>query len=134
MVDVQKARTTAITGEPAERQTLVNETWASGKDTAFDYDPNGNVKVRRTDGTNGANGYQGGKTATFTYDALDRETQLEVAEGADDRITTTTYWPSGDIASRTAPKQSVENRFYDSADLLRAIRRQAPGTGTLVKD
>lgn len=81
-------RETGYGYDNADRQTKVNEKsfeadgdTRRGKDTALSYDKNGNVEVRRTDGRYDARGdnYAGGKTATFTYDSLDREQSMAVA-------------------------------------------------------
>jgi RHS repeat-associated protein len=129
-------RLTRIARDPVERQTHVNETWTSGRDTVNTFDLAGNVRTRKTDGTIGSGGYGGedAKTATFDYDSLDRETLMTVSPptGAN-RVTTTNYWPSGRRESRTRPNGVIERRFFDTrGDISRLIRDGQSGTDGLV--
>jgi RHS repeat-associated protein len=110
-------RATNVQRDDAERERVVNEAWSGGKDTFFDYDANGNVKVRKTDGVyEGSDTYSGddAKTTTFEYDSLNRELSNTVnpPTGAN-RTTTTTWWPSGDMNARTKENGTVEKRYFD---------------------
>lgn len=119
-VDVDKARRTKISHDAADRQSLVNEVWSTGKDTVFDYDANGNAITRRTDGTigGGADGGYGGddaKVTAFTYDSLDRETRMVVDPTLGvDRTTTTSYHPSGEREERVKPNRTQDRWYFNS--------------------
>ena len=76
-------RETRITRDAAEREHAVNERWAAGRDTMFEYDDNGNVKDRWTDGSYSSSGNieaYGGPDAKITspparsraFDTVDR--------------------------------------------------------------
>lgn len=91
-------RTTLIGRDTAERETDVDENWPTGRDTAMIYDASNNLLHRRVEGAFDGNGeYDGGRTSSFTYDALGREKTMEVAG----RFSTTTWWPSDQIQQRT---------------------------------
>lgn len=127
-----RARTTSITRDAAERQTVVNETWPTGRDTTFTYDPNGNVTTRKTDGAYGAGAYSGSeaKVTTFSYDPLDRETSNRVdPQDAGVRTTSTTWWDSGEISVRTKPNGTAESYFYNPRGEI-TQKRRAPSQGS----
>lgn len=127
-----RARSTTITRDDAEREKVVNEAWDGGKDTVFEYDRNGNVTTRKTDGKYvDASTYTGDerKTTTFEYDPLDRETRgvATPAEGSA-RTTTTTWWNSNDMRTRTKPNGTVESYFYNArGEMARKLRDPAQG-------
>jgi RHS repeat-associated protein len=111
----------------AGRMTSVNESWSTGKDTKLDYDADGNVRARFTDGRLDAgadDGYRAGKATRFTLDSLARETEMRVlSSGADSpRVTETSYWPSGRRKTRTKPNDTVERWSYDNQNRL--VRRE----------
>jgi RHS repeat-associated protein len=127
-------RTTTIQRDFAERETIVDEHDA-GRDTTFEYDGDGNVTRRQTDGqyveTSSGATYEGDerKTTTFTYDALDRERTMTVdpARGAN-RLTTTTWWPSGDMREREKSNHTVETRYFNPrGEISRKIRDPQQG-------
>jgi RHS repeat-associated protein len=113
-------RATNILRDDAEREHVVNEAWGGGRDTLFEYDDNGNVRLRRVDGayssSAGVEDYSGddAKSTTFTYDSLDHERTMTVdPPRGDNRTTTTTWWPSGDMHARTKDNDTVETRYFD---------------------
>jgi RHS repeat-associated protein len=140
-VDLE-VRKTNIGRDRAERPTLVDETWAGGKDTVFRYFgrvPN-LVRSVQADGQydTADDEYQGGKATTYSYDEQDRNTQVRVRDGGSlggeaDRTTDMTWWPSGERRSTAKPaispgKRTVDSRFYNSrGELIR--RRAAPAEG-----
>ncbi|MEY2430379.1 MAG: hypothetical protein QOC92_104, partial [Acidimicrobiaceae bacterium] len=138
MQDSRLARTTTFGRDSAERLTQVNETWLDGKDTGFAYDANGNVTSRQTDGrfvggqyvdSNG--GHDDAKTTSFTYDRLDRETQMRVAQGSDPmRTTNKTYYDSGELATQHTSNNVNELRFYGRHGDLTTLRRQRDGAAS----
>lgn len=136
-------RKTAIARDRAERPTVVNETWATGKDTAIRYFgsvPNLVSSVQtdgRVSGTNGST-YDGGKSTAYSYDQQDRNTQVRVRDDGDlsgtpDRTTDMAWWPSGERRSTKKPKtasdaRTVDSRFYNSRGEV--VRRRAdPASG-----
>ncbi|HEX8122223.1 MAG TPA: RHS repeat-associated core domain-containing protein [Solirubrobacteraceae bacterium] len=105
-----------IERDDAEREHVVDETWEGGLDTVFDYDRDGNVTERQTDGVwSSGDTYRGddAKTTAFSYDSLDREQTATVTVDGDRRETTTTWWPSGEMRRRTKPNGTVETRYFD---------------------
>ncbi len=146
MRDVQKSRTTGISYDNAERPTLVNERWTSGKDSAFAYDSGGNVVTRRTDGTVQTPGdpasYQGGTTTSFGYDALERETSTRVCvsgpvtcvAGSADRTTTTDYYDGPRVKTRRKPNGVVETVSFLDDDRLASMKRTKGDAGATLKD
>lgn len=143
--DQEKDRLTHLYQDAAERETVVDEDWPaqgelpSGRDTATDYDRDGNVSRRRTDGvaTVSAEGevtdYSGGKSTTYAYDSLDRETDMSVEQGSQTRATYSTYHPSGELRSRTNPDQVAESTYFGpDGDIAKMMR--AKGSGSPVKD
>ena len=138
MLDVERARSTGITYDKAERPILVNESWTGGRDTAVFYDRDGATTTRRTDGTvsTAANRdtYSGGKTTSFRYDDAGREDRMWVctddvdaecsAAGEPERETETTYHTGSNfIHTRTKPNDVVETfSFLDDAKLNRMER------------
>jgi RHS repeat-associated protein len=140
-------RTTTYEHDDAERELQVDEAsfeldgeTRRGKDTKFVYDSGGNVLERKTDGRFQADGsYAGGKTATFGYDPLDRETQEHVAAPDEaDRTTATTYWPSGERRARTTERpgagdDTVERTFFLSDGRLARMDRKRAGAADFAK-
>ena len=136
-------RNIAITRDRAERETVVDETWSSGKDTLLDHDANGNVTLRVTDGAhrNGdlvdedGNGRQDVKRTEFRYDRLDRERFMEVTQGGEEKRTTEKrYFDSGDLKSKLSPNKVTETRFYNRFGELDRMRRQREGGTDFLKD
>jgi RHS repeat-associated protein len=134
MYDKELDRTTNFERDPAERETLTNETWTGGKDTRLGHDRDGNVAKRETDGklgapkADGSRDYVGGKTATFVFDAIGRETSMTVnAANEPARTTGTDYFPSGEVANRTDPNGVVESKFFTSDGQQVKLKRQKPG-------
>jgi RHS repeat-associated protein len=123
--------TTVIGRDKAEREIHVNESWRGGRDTVFEYDKNGNLEVRKTDGVFHENDPEqdtydgpGAKTTTFQFDEFDREkeTLVNPAEGPD-RRTTTTWWPSGDMRERTKSNGTTETRYFSPrAEITEKVR------------
>ena len=140
-------RTTQIAVNAAERPVLVDETWSRGRDTTFLYDRNGNVVRRQTDGRadpptapvdpEQPYGYTGSdaRTTAFTYDALDREKTAAVCDNASScsagaggaRVTSTDWYPSGEVERRTKPSSAVETRAYFEDGRISQMRRVANG-------
>jgi RHS repeat-associated protein len=146
--ELGRKRTTLISRDAAERQTLVNETWPGGRDTLFRYDTAGNVEYRQTDGIwpgdndrtvdPGENlappAGENAKETKFTYDALNREQAADVDAGFDGthnttRTTSTTWWPSGDMRTRTKPNGTEETRYYTARGELAQKIRDPQGAG-----
>ena len=135
--DLDKARITRMDYDVAERKRYVDEEWTRGKDTKFDYDANGNIVGRRTDGELTGidrSGYVGGKLTNYAFDALDRETQMTVdpAGTVANRVATTEYWPSGE-PSRRVKSTGVEETWFFAND-GRLLRDRRAGGGVLAKD
>jgi RHS repeat-associated protein len=126
-------RTTRIERDAAEREILVNELWGDGKDTKLAYDANGNVTERRTDGKLDGSSYvdapsSKARTTAFTYDALDRETRMEVDQGSSERVTTTAYFDSGEVQSRTKPNGTIDSYLYTTrGEVIRRERKPVSG-------
>jgi RHS repeat-associated protein len=132
ITDHQKNRVTEFEYDALERQTRANETWGAGRDTKLDYDANGNVSVRRTDGRFDGTSYVGGKTTTFAYDEQDREirTHVEQAGESTTRTTEAAYYPSDRFARRTRTRPNAttvaEQWFFaDDGRLVRKTREPA---------
>jgi len=130
MEDRQLTRTTRYAYDAAERETLVDETWAGGKDTRSAYDQHGNAIERETDGSwatpeGSAPRYEGGKATSYAYDPLDREHEMGVAEaGAPGvRTTRTEYHPSGELARKIKPNGVNEYTSFASDGRLSHMRR-----------
>ena len=140
-------RTTLIGRDPAERERKVAEDWRGGRDSILAYDPSSNVLTRRVDGQLGdpddPDGlYSGGRSTTFTYDALNRERTMKVGE----RFSKTTWWPSDELQMRTKlngteegstgePMASnpgtTERRYYlRSGEIARKVRAPEQGPTT----
>jgi len=151
--DLQRDRTMIIGRDPAERQLRVNESWRGGRDTVFTYDADGMTTSRLTDGRlkmagSGADCpagqtascvYEGGKTTTFSYDALHQErrmtvTERKIASDADPSIreSVTDYYPSGDPMSKerwTAGQPHVTETYFWRADgQMGQMQINRPGT------
>ena len=114
-------RTTTIQRDAAERQVAVNETWNSGgRDSTYSYDAAGNLALRKTE-----LGSSNPKVTQFTYDAFDQETKMCVLEGSASpsdpcasgaRITSTNYFPSGDVSSRDRTNSGADETLFWRAD------------------
>jgi RHS repeat-associated protein len=123
---------TTFSRDAAEREEVVNETWASGKDTRFAYDANGNVTLRQTDGRWVGGAYQDSdsgrddaKVTRFEFDRLDREVEMRVDHGDDPlRTTTRSYHPSGELAAKTQPNGVVEERYFSALGEPALMRRR----------
>jgi RHS repeat-associated protein len=127
--DQQRSRVTTFAYDAADRQTIVDETWADGRDSTFRYDPDGNTTRRRTDGNvTGADpdAYTGGKLTSFEYDPLARETKTRVEVGGAVRETTSEYFPSGALRLQRKDNAVVETSFYDNDGQLNRLRRARP--------
>ena len=135
-------RNTFIERDLAERQIRVKEAWREGRDTLFDYNPDGTVSERRTDGelvapsAPGGNGscssrqlegctYDGGKSTEFTYDALGRERIMEVSGNGPERTALSDYYGSGDLREKLrwssddgGANEQVEESYFWRADGL----------------
>ena len=132
--DANDDHVTTFSRDGAERESIVNETWADGKDTRLTYDSNGNPLTRQTDGRWTGSAYQDSdsgrndaKTTTFAYDSVDRETSMVVRQGDDPaRTTTKTYHPSGELASSTRDMANdiVEERYFNVFGDPSAMRRK----------
>lgn len=141
--DFELNRLRTMDHDGAERTEVVDERWQNGRDTAFRHDADGNVLDRWTDteylgrNADGTVNVTGGKQTSFTYDELDREVSMRVADaGRPVRETTTQYWPSGDMRSRTKPNGTVEDWHYlDDGRVNRMRRHRAAAPATeLAKD
>ena len=115
-------RTIKVDRDFAERETDINETSQVGLDTRYDYDDDGNLILRRVDGTLSGGNYSGGRTTTFTYDELGREETMEVdddpANPSPIRTWTTATFPSDQIDRVTRPNGVSEDLRYDASRLL----------------
>ena len=134
MRDVQASRTWLLKRDDADRLTRVNEDWTGGKDTRLAYNPDGDLTDRHTDGvldTTVDGGYRGGKHTKFTYDSIGRERTMTVRQDgqAAARETTSSWYPSGDLAERTLPNGSKESWLYYTDGRLKTKRRQLAGAG-----
>ncbi len=145
----QETRSTTFTRDAAEREQIVNETWATGEDTRFVYDEAGNVTRRQTDGrwnaststyVDSAGGRDDAKTTDFTYDRLEREKTMDTTQGSDpSRGVDRDYWPSGELQRKTILKPGTNNnideyRFFTSRGEVSKIRRQKVGESGFQKD
>jgi RHS repeat-associated protein len=136
-------RVTRMRNDDAERQRTVNERWATGKDTVFAYNAEGEVLHRRTDGalpTDGdPAGYSGGKTTSFDYDNLGREKKTWVCTNGPatcnattaDRTTTTTYFDGGFVDRRVKPNDVREDYTFRDDGRLASMRRSKPNNDEL---
>ena len=105
------------------------------KDTTYAYNLDGKVVTRKSDGTydptTGA--FVGGETASFGYDTLDRETSMNVsASGQPTRDYSTSYWPSGQVNTRTRSQEGqdpnntiTEQSFYNDDGTLAEKKRSS---------
>ena len=130
MEDQELSRTTRYAYDAAERETLVDETWAGGRDTRSAYDPDGNVGERQTDGTwaspeGSAPRYEAGKATSYAYDALDREREMSVTQSGEPgvRTTRTDYHPSGEPARKVKPNGVNEYTSFASDGRISHMRR-----------
>ena len=124
-------RTTVIEHDLAGRETDVDERWSSGRDTRYRYTDHLRSD-RFTDGDIESGGdYVDGKHASFEYDELDRNTQVDVRPtgeaGDPSRRTQLSYWPSGERRTTTKPKGNTETRYYD--DKAQLTKRSRSGNG-----
>jgi RHS repeat-associated protein len=151
--DVQLGRTTSISFDAAERPTLIDESWdeegstppaqRKSRDTLLRYDRDGNVLHRLTDGQASGDDpatFTGGKTTSFRYDDVGRETATWVCRSggqtcdpgtgaSPDRITTTSYWPSSAVRERTKPNGVVESLyFFNDNRLAQMVRKKGSAT------
>jgi RHS repeat-associated protein len=132
--------------------------WQRGRDSAFAYDNDGNVTLRRINGTlnrttNEMSDPTGGYRAyaRFTYDAEDKETIAALYEPTrvpgnptiDDstctaggspptnvRCVRTTYHPSGQRRTRRQQDNTLMTTLFDDVGQPTERRRQAGGTGS----
>lgn len=141
--DQQTGRNTWMEYDAAERLTYVNEDWSGGRDTLIRYDADSNVTSRLTDGVadgNLASKYAGGKTTSFAYDNLGRETSMWVcASGGETcdpglgatptRTTTTAYWDSSQVKTKTKPNGVVESLYFvNDGRLTQMVRKKGATT------
>ena len=162
MTDRDKGRITAFHRDAAEREAVTDEQWSregsrpAGKDTVQAFDRDGNVTTRRTDGHWSAHDFdpdsyadpdnyssEEGKTTHYSYDEIDRETEASVEphkDGERTRVTETTYWDSGDKATRSknqlgdAEPAVVDSWFYYPDGLKARAKRRRRGSSELQKD
>jgi RHS repeat-associated protein len=136
-LDWDLSRSTVLRQDAAERTTLVNEDWGGGRDTRMEYDEAGNVLQRWTDGeysedASGNPQFAGGKRTEFAYDSVDREFSMTVVPtGQPNRVTTTDWWPSGEMKSRTKPNDTVESWAYFETGAIKTMRRKPKGGGDI---
>ena len=122
-----------FTYDDADRLLTAKDPFRS-TDTALTYNSEGLVWTRKTDGNLSGTTYTGGKTATFTYDALDRQQQIDVVPSdGPNRTTTFDYWNSGDqqrktvaIAPVTIANGVKHEDYYDAAGQIIDHRRANP--------
>jgi RHS repeat-associated protein len=109
MVDVRSGgdRVTWLRYDPNDRLLTVDERWENGKDTEFDYDEDGHIAQRRTDGdvrtptADDPRTYTGGTRTRFTYDSRGAEqTAIVTRAGERARTVLTDWFPSGQRARR----------------------------------
>ncbi|MDP2710879.1 MAG: Ig-like domain-containing protein, partial [Solirubrobacteraceae bacterium] len=134
--DVARSRETEVTYDNADRAVGIKEEWAEDRDTAYAYDPDGNVTTRRVDGRipSEGGGFEGGRTTRFTFDELGREESMRVVvPGGTDRVTSTSYWPSGQVRERDKALGATDETFFDTAGRMSQMVRRSQGGGT-VKD
>jgi RHS repeat-associated protein len=133
-----RTRTTDIERDVAERETVVEETWSGGRDSAFAYDANGNVTTRKTDGEYvDEDTYTGDdrKTSEFDYDPLDRETEAVVTKnGETARTTATTWWDSSEMKTRTKSNGTTESYYYNAEGDVRQKVRDPDGGAEQTQD
>jgi len=147
--DRDRGRSTTIYRDGAERERVVDEEF--GRDTLLCYDAASNTTDRYVDGTwNGtpadarlgdcgsAAGHYADPTHTgFTYDRAEREVRMEVDPAGpdgpgsedDNRVTTTSYHPSGQVEERAKLFSGVSDRFL-YADDGRLAERIRTGAGS----
>jgi RHS repeat-associated protein len=135
LVDANRARTTRVEHDAADRPTLVNETWSDSRDTTFRYDRNGNVTRRQTDGrfsptAEDPDRYLGGKTTSHEHDPIDREAKTSVNPAGSEpaRTTTTTYYASSQVEKRSKSWNGVDELFYYQDDGRATEQRRRKGT------
>lgn len=117
-------KTTALGYDAADQLLYVDN--SDELDTVLTYDEDGNVHTRDTDATftpqNGSMpaSYAGShRTTTFGYDPIDRQSSMAITgDSSPSSPTTWTYWPSGDVKTRTTPVGAVESRYFDDTGLL----------------
>ena len=140
ILDHQEPRQTNMAYDDSERRTIVNEARTNGHDTALDYDHDGNLTRLRVDGRITAVGtggivssYVGGKSTSFDFDSLGRETRAEVT-ASPNRVTRTEFWPFSDLVRSRTKSNGVEERFeYLNDGRTSRMQRFAPG-GSQTKD
>ncbi|EHN12313.1 RhsD protein [Patulibacter medicamentivorans] len=130
-------RNTLIKRDRAGRPASVNESWDNGKDTVYSYVKNAPALISevRTDGRVSGTDFTNGTRTKYGYDLLDRNTRVRVyspSTGTNpDRTTDLRWWPSGDRRQVTKPAttsgRTVEERFYDTAGLIRERNVTEPG-------
>ncbi len=119
-----------MTYDDADRALRINETWGGGRDTAYTYDPRGQIDSRKVDGKIlPGGGFDGGRTTRFAFDELGREEKMTVVVAdAADRVTNTTYWPSGQTRQRDKAAGATDRTYFDSAGRLsRMVRNNQAG-------
>lgn len=105
-----------IAYDEAERERIVNNHRA-GEDSKFDYNRDGQVTERRTEGRVDPQTEEiiGEKLTSFTYDPLGQETATKVQHHGRTDQTRSEYYDSGQRMMRMKPNDT-EERFYFSDD------------------
>jgi len=108
--DRELTRTTRYAHDAAERETLVDETWAAGKDIRSATTKTATPPSATADGTwatpeGSEQRYEAGKATSYAYDPLDRERETHVTQSGEPgvRTTRTEHHPSGELARRIKP-------------------------------
>jgi RHS repeat-associated protein len=132
-------RVTAVYGASQTANTGCGSGDGALKDTTYTYDLDGNAQTRYTDGAYDARSgtAPGGELATFHYDTLDRETQMDVsANGTTSQPTRhykTSYWLSGKVNTRSRWQDGqdsntvTENNYYNDDGTLSQQTRSSDG-------
>ncbi|MEV4419311.1 RHS repeat-associated core domain-containing protein [Patulibacter sp. NPDC049589] len=118
------ARRTNVQRDKAGRPVSVDESWTSGgKDTRFTYVPHAANLVQsvQTDGRYNAttDSYSGGTSTVYEYDEQDRNTSVQVRNGAAlsgavDRQTDMKWWPSGERRETKKPVTATAGRTTET--------------------
>ena len=125
MVDVRSGgdRITRLRYDPNDRLLTVDERWENGKDTEFDYDEDGHIAQRRTDGDvrtptpDDDRTYTGGTRTRFTYDSRGAEqTAIVTRAGERARTVLTDWFPSGQRARRLRCNGELDPAEHPNAE------------------
>jgi RHS repeat-associated protein len=133
LTDNDRGRATSVSYDNADRALKFNETLPSSqpgdtaRDTTYAYDRDSNVTSRKVNGTLVNGTLTDGRESLFTFDDIGRETvmRVKVPGVQDDRVTTTQYWPSGQVRehNESAAMGAIEKTYFnDDGRLARIIR------------